>query len=75
MIDAKGRVLKQLPVGTRGVIDTLLPGPASPPPYALYGNRILAALLVLALVLGRLILWFGRRDPVGTVSYTDLELR
>jgi len=75
VIDAKGRVLKQLPIGTRGVIDTLLPGSASPPPYALYGNRILAALLVLALVLGRLILWFGRRDPVGTVSYTDLELR
>lgn len=75
VIDAKGRVVKQLPIGTRGVIDTVLPGPASAPPYARYGDRTLAALVVLALIFSRLMIWLGRRDPVRVTSYTDLELR
>ena len=75
VIDAKGRVVKQLPIGTRGVIDTVLPGPAPVPLYARHGDWTVAALVLLALIFSRLILWIGRRDPIGAASYTDLELR
>ncbi|MGI9413020.1 MAG: apolipoprotein N-acyltransferase [Hyphomicrobiales bacterium] len=75
VIDARGRVLKQLALGTRGVIDTVLPDAAPPPPYALFGDRILFAIVVLALVLSGLIGWGGRRETVRSQTYTDLELR
>jgi apolipoprotein N-acyltransferase len=51
-VDANGRVLGQLGIDARGVIDARLPGPLLQPPYARYGDGIflvgwLAALTML----------------------------
>ena len=48
VIDAHGRVLGALWIDERGVIDSPLPAAGSPPPYALWGDLIFAALTVLA---------------------------
>lgn len=51
VIDARGRVLDQVPVGARGVIDATLPAPLPPTLYALYGDWVMVALLGFALLL------------------------
>lgn len=58
VIDANGRVLAQLGLDERGVLDTQLPGRASPPLYARFGDSLFAAfwlggLLILLLRLRR----------------------
>ena len=56
VVDANGRVLAQIGLNERGVIDTSLPGPQSPTVYARYGDWIfvISWLMVLACVLFRL---------------------
>ncbi|AZL61055.1 apolipoprotein N-acyltransferase [Tabrizicola piscis] len=53
VIDARGRVLDQLPFGTMGVLDTAIPGALPPTPYARFGDGpvllLLAGLALLAL--------------------------
>jgi apolipoprotein N-acyltransferase len=56
LIDARGRVVKQLDRGTAGVIDAYLPAAAiKPPPFARFGNAIplllAAALLISAIAI------------------------
>ena len=57
VIDADGRLLAQLPRHREGVIDTVLPAPRSPTPFARFGNLLpllLALLLaVAAIAVGR----------------------
>lgn len=53
VVDARGRVRDALPLGARGMLDSPLPGPLPPTPYARLGEwpfvLALAALLALAL--------------------------
>ena len=48
MIDSDGRLLKSLPWRTAGIIDTRLPSPKPPTPFARFGN-LLPLLFALAL--------------------------
>lgn len=45
VIDARGRVLQQLGLDVKGVIDSALPAAIEPPPYARYGDGIFVAML------------------------------
>lgn len=38
VVDPYGRVLTSLPLGTRGALESALPAPVSPPPYARFGD-------------------------------------
>jgi len=60
VIDAHGRIVKALPWQTAGVIDAQLPGPASPTPFARFGN-IIPLLLGFALLLSGIVLGRTRR--------------
>jgi apolipoprotein N-acyltransferase len=55
VIDARGRVLAQLPLGVHGHLDAVLPAALPPTPYARWGDWPMLALLLGA------ILWLGRR--------------
>jgi apolipoprotein N-acyltransferase len=56
VIDADGRLLRSLPWRTAGIIDTRLPAPKAPTPFARFGNLLpllfAAALAALGLFLG-----------------------
>ena len=59
VIDARGKVVQQLPWQKAGVIDAVLPPAANaPPPFARFGNSI-PLLLAFAMLLGAIVL--GRR--------------
>jgi apolipoprotein N-acyltransferase len=59
VIDARGKVVQQLPWKTAGVIDAVLPPAANaPPPFARFGNSI-PILLGFAMLFGAIVL--GRR--------------
>ena len=47
VIDAEGRVLDSLPLGTAGAIDSRLPRPAPPTPFARFGNPLSFAFALL----------------------------
>lgn len=53
VVDARGRVIDQLPFGTMGSLDTRIPGALPPTPYARFGDGpvllLLAGLALLAL--------------------------
>ncbi len=49
VVDARGRVLMQLDINARGVIDTSLPAARPRPPYALYGDGAFLLLWLTAL--------------------------
>jgi apolipoprotein N-acyltransferase len=53
VIDSRGRLLASLPWRTAGAIDSHLPAPASPTPFARFGNvlPLLFALLLAALAI------------------------
>lgn len=54
VIDARGRVLAELPFGTMGVLDTHIPGALPPTPYSRWGDTpiflLFVALSILALI-------------------------
>jgi apolipoprotein N-acyltransferase len=50
VVDPLGRVLKALPLGTEGVLDSGLPRPVSPTPYARLGDGPVGLLIGMALV-------------------------
>ena len=52
VVDPLGRVVKELPLGAEGVIDSALPQAIAPTLYARAGDSIAGALVVGALVLG-----------------------
>jgi apolipoprotein N-acyltransferase len=54
VIDAQGRVLNSLPLGTDGLIDATLPGRLPPTPYSRTGDLPLALLLLAGLALAGL---------------------
>jgi apolipoprotein N-acyltransferase len=61
VINARGKVVQQLPWQQAGVIDAVLPPPAnSPPPFARFGNSI-PLLLGFALLFGAIVLGRSRR--------------
>jgi apolipoprotein N-acyltransferase len=60
VIDAKGRVVRQLPWQTAGVIDARLPPPAAPTLFARFGN-VIPLLLGFALLIGGIVLGRARR--------------
>jgi len=60
VIDAHGQIVKALPWQTAGVIDAQLPAPASPTPFARFGN-IIPLLLGFALFLSGIVLGRTRR--------------
>jgi apolipoprotein N-acyltransferase len=55
MIDPEGRLLQQLGLNERGVIDTGLPQALPPPPYARYGDLLFVFILALFSVTGLLV--------------------
>jgi apolipoprotein N-acyltransferase len=55
IIDGYGRILKQLPLGTAGVIDGALPKSLPPTLFARAGNLYLFAAVALALALAGLV--------------------
>ncbi|MGL4235794.1 apolipoprotein N-acyltransferase [Tabrizicola sp.] len=61
VIDARGRVVKELPFGTMAVLDTGIPGALPPTPYARFGDGPLAVLLV---GLALLAFWSRRKAPI-----------
>ena len=67
IIDAQGRIVRQLGLGKGGVIDGLVPVAVStPPPFARYGNGtvlILALALVILVLAGQAAA--GRRRAEG----------
>ena len=61
VIDARGKVVQQLPWQKAGVIDAVLPPAAnSPPPFARFGNFIPLA-LAFAMLFGAIVLGRSRR--------------
>jgi apolipoprotein N-acyltransferase len=52
VIDPLGRIIKELPLGTEGVLDSGLPQPIAPTPYARIGDYIAYALVAAGLLLG-----------------------
>jgi apolipoprotein N-acyltransferase len=50
VIDPVGRIVKSLPLGTEGVLDSRLPRALAPTVYAQFGNYILILLLTLSLI-------------------------
>ena len=61
VINARGKVVQQLPWQRAGVIDAILPPAAdSPPPFARFGNMI-PILLAFALLFGGIVLGRSRR--------------
>lgn len=56
LVDPYGRVVAELPLGTRGTLDVALPAPIpGTTPFALWGNRPFLALAGLLLALGLLV--------------------
>lgn len=53
VIDARGRVLGSLALGTRGVLDAALPPPLAPPLYARVGDWLLVLLAMALAAAGR----------------------
>jgi apolipoprotein N-acyltransferase len=51
VVDPLGRIIKDLPLGTEGVLDSALPQPIAPTPYARLGDSIAYAFVAGALVL------------------------
>ena len=56
MVDAKGRIVAQLPLDETGVVDALLPRADPPTPYATTGDLIFFALLILIAALPQALL-------------------
>lgn len=54
VVDAYGRVVASLPLGTEGVLDAGLPRSGPVTPYARFGDLVFAGILALFLVLARL---------------------
>ncbi len=48
VVDALGRIVKELPLGAEGVIDAPLPQPVDPPPYVQFGDWVLGVMLAAA---------------------------
>lgn len=57
IVDALGRTVARLELGTEGVIDAPLPGHLAPPPYAQFGDLLLIPILVLWVVAGPFRRW------------------
>ena len=71
IVDARGRVLQQLPLLTSGVLDGLLPPPLPPTLYARYGDGLLLAQLIGGLLL-LVLLWARRRSWPSVVHSREL---
>jgi apolipoprotein N-acyltransferase len=52
VVDPLGRIIKELPLGTEGVLDSGLPQPLAPTTYARLGDYIAYAFVAAALLLG-----------------------
>jgi apolipoprotein N-acyltransferase len=52
VVDPLGRIIKELPLGPEGVLDSGLPQPIAPTPYARIGDYIAYALVAAGLLLG-----------------------
>ena len=63
VIDARGRVLHQLPLDAVGIVDAVLPMPVSQPIYARYGETAFIASLAMVAALGLLFGLTGTRKP------------
>jgi apolipoprotein N-acyltransferase len=59
VVDPLGRVIESLPLGTDGVLDSRLPRPLPPTPYARTGDLPTGIALLFAIAL----VWRGRRRP------------
>jgi apolipoprotein N-acyltransferase len=59
VVDPLGRVIEALPLGTDGVLDSRLPRPLPPTPYARTGDLPTGIALLFAVAL----VWRGRRRP------------
>jgi apolipoprotein N-acyltransferase len=51
VVDPLGRIVRQLPLATEGVLDSPLPRPAAPTVYARFGDSIAAMMLALFLLI------------------------
>jgi apolipoprotein N-acyltransferase len=54
VFDPLGRELARLPLGQRGIVDSILPRPAPPTLFSVWGNAIALGLAAMAIVLGML---------------------
>ncbi len=71
IVDARGRVLQQLPLLTSGVLDGVLPPPLPPTLYARYGDALLLAQLIGGLLLLALS-WARQRNGTSSVNSREL---
>jgi apolipoprotein N-acyltransferase len=51
IVDPLGRIIRQLPLGTEGVLDGPLPRPVAPTTYARFGDSIIAMMLAMFLLI------------------------
>jgi apolipoprotein N-acyltransferase len=65
VIDAHGRIIRQLPLGGRGVIDSSLPQAIPAPPYARIGDLAFFLMIIAAAAMG-LVPTFRRRAAART---------
>jgi len=68
IIDPYGRIVARLPLNRRGIIDGGLPEALPPTVFSRYGNRLLAAMMVLGLIVGFAGMWRDRRASPRTAG-------
>src|SRR5262245_934901 len=61
VIDAQGRILQSLPLGSRGTIDARLPEPLPPTFYARFGDLAFFLMILLSFAAGLLV----QHSPAG----------
>jgi apolipoprotein N-acyltransferase len=61
VVDPLGRVVRELPLGTEGVLDARLPRPVAPTLYARFGDSIALTMLIMCCVIALRY----RRKPAG----------
>jgi apolipoprotein N-acyltransferase len=64
VIDAKGRIVAQLPLNRTGVVDAALPGVLPPTLYARFGDLLFTLLLLTATALAAVLHWYPPRQNV-----------
>jgi apolipoprotein N-acyltransferase len=64
IIDAHGRILESLPLGSQGTIDANLPDPLPPTLYARFGDLAFFLMILLGLAAG----FLAQRSPAGRLA-------
>jgi apolipoprotein N-acyltransferase len=68
VIDAKGRIMAQLPIDRAGAVDAALPGALPPTLYARFGDLGFVLLLLGAAALAAILYWYAPRQNAKRVA-------